>query len=106
MTGLDGREQRVVEAVAAGRDELVDLLSDLIGFDTTARVLGDPARDEAKLQQHLGERLGAAGAEVDIWEPAPGELPPGPQPVQREPRQAAMHPHRPSRRYTDRHSMR
>ena len=79
MTGLDGREQRVVEAVAAGRDELVDLLSDLIGFDTTARALGDPARDEAALQQHLGHRLGAAGAEVDIWEPAPGELPPGPQ---------------------------
>ena len=79
MTGLERREQRVVDAVAAGRDELVALLSDLIAFDTTARVLGDGARDEAALQQYLGDRLGAAGAEVDIWEPATAELPPGPQ---------------------------
>ncbi|HET7429662.1 MAG TPA: ArgE/DapE family deacylase [Gaiellales bacterium] len=79
MTGLDARERRVAEAVAAGRDELVALLADLIAFDTTARVLGDPARDEASLQEHIGGRLGAHGAAVDIWEPPPAETPPGPQ---------------------------
>ena len=79
MSGIEERERRVVEAIGAGREELIALLSDLVGFDTTARALGDPARDEAALQEHLGDRLGAAGAEVDIWEPPAGEPPPGPQ---------------------------
>src|SRR5207245_2575856 len=79
VSGLDAREQRVVAAIEAGREELVALLSELIGFDTTARVLGDPARDEAALQEHIGSRLGARGAEVDIWEPPAAETPPGPQ---------------------------
>ena len=64
-------EQRILDEVAAGREELVELTSALIGFDTTAREPDDPARAEADLQAYLGERLGRAGAAVDIWEPDP-----------------------------------
>src|SRR5690242_9072928 len=67
-------EQRILDEVAAGREELVELTSALIGFDTTARDPDDPARDEADLQAYLGERLGKAGAAVDIWEPDPGDV--------------------------------
>ena len=62
-------EQRVCEAIDAGRDELVGLAGALIGFDTTARQVGEPCRDEAALQEYLAGRLGAAGASVDVWEP-------------------------------------
>jgi acetylornithine deacetylase len=67
-------EQRVVDEIAGRRDELVALLTDLIAFDTTAREVDDPPRDEAALQGYLGDRLGRVGASVDLWEPAPGEL--------------------------------
>jgi acetylornithine deacetylase len=60
--------------VEARRDELVALTSDLVGFDTTARHPHEPAREEAALQEHLAGRLRAAGAEVDMWEPAPEEV--------------------------------
>ncbi len=66
---LTAAEQRVCEAIAVGRDELVGLASALIGFDTTARQVGDPCRDEAALQEYLAGRLSAAGASVDVWEP-------------------------------------
>ncbi len=66
---LTAAEQRVCEAITAGRDELVRLASALIGFDTTARQVGDPCRDEAALQEYLAGRLSAAGAAVDVWEP-------------------------------------
>jgi acetylornithine deacetylase len=59
----------VCDAIAAERDELVALASRLIAFDTTAREVGDPPREEAALQTFLGERLSRAGASVDIWEP-------------------------------------
>ncbi len=58
-------------AVREGRDELVALASDLVAFDTTARNVGDPARQEAELQEYLRKRLAALGAEVDVWEPEP-----------------------------------
>ena len=66
---LTAAEQRVCEAIAAGRDDLIGLASVLIGFDTTARQVGDPCRDEAPLQEYLAGRLGGAGASVDVWEP-------------------------------------
>jgi acetylornithine deacetylase len=66
---LTAAEQRVCEAIEAGRDELVGLASALIGFDTTARQVGDPCRDEAALQDYLATRLTNAGASVDLWEP-------------------------------------
>ena len=59
-------ERRVLDAVAARRDDLVALASELIGFDTTA---GDEPREEAALQEHLRQRLAGAGAETDLWEP-------------------------------------
>jgi acetylornithine deacetylase len=66
---LTAAERRVCEAIAAGRDALVELAGTLIGFDTTARQVGDPCRDEAALQDYLATRLTSAGASVDVWEP-------------------------------------
>jgi len=66
---LTAAEQRACEAIEAARDELVGLAGALIGFDTTARQVGDPPRDEAALQEYLAGRLDAAGASVDVWEP-------------------------------------
>ena len=74
MKPMNDLEQRVVAAIAGSRDELVELASDLIRFDTTARDAGDPARDEAALQAHLAGRLRAAGAEVEVWEPRPEDV--------------------------------
>ena len=71
---LTDLEQEIVAAIEARRDDLVALTSELVGFDTTARTVGEPARDEVALQEHLGARLGAAGADVEIWEPDPAEL--------------------------------
>ena len=56
--------------------------SALIRFDTTPREPDAPARDEAALQARLAERLEAAGAEVELWEPRPRtsrgrQVPPG-----------------------------
>ena len=71
---MNDLEQRVAAAIAESRDELVELASDLIRFDTTARDPGDPARDEAALQAHLAARLSAAGAAVEVWEPTPEDV--------------------------------
>jgi acetylornithine deacetylase len=71
---LSGAEERLCAAVEARRDELVALASDLVGFDTTARHPHEPAREEAALQEHLAARLRAAGAQVDVWEPAPEDV--------------------------------
>jgi acetylornithine deacetylase len=66
---LTGSERAVCETIAERRDELVALASALIAFDTTARNVGDPPRQEAALQGFLADRLRATGAEVDVWEP-------------------------------------
>ncbi len=71
---MDDVEQGIAQAIAGSRDELVELASALIRFDTTARDAGDPARDEAALQAHLAGRLRAAGAEVELWEPQPEDV--------------------------------
>jgi acetylornithine deacetylase len=68
---LSGVEEKVVELARDGRDELVELVAQLVAFDTTAREVGDPPRDEARLQATLAARLRAIGAVVDVWEPAP-----------------------------------
>jgi acetylornithine deacetylase len=67
--GLSDVERGVCEELAQRRDELVALAGRLITFDTTAREVGDPARDEAALQGYLADRLAAAGATVDLFEP-------------------------------------
>jgi acetylornithine deacetylase len=67
--GLTGEERRVCEAIAARRDDLVELAGALIGFDTTARSPGDPPRQEAELQEYLASRLAAVGSKIDLFEP-------------------------------------
>jgi acetylornithine deacetylase len=67
-------ERRLVDEIAERRDDLVALASDLIAFDTTARHVGDPPRDEMALQQHLANRLEQAGAATELWEPSPADL--------------------------------
>lgn len=69
MTDTASVEERVLGRIRAGRDDLVGLLTELIACDTTARGPGEPARDEAKLQDLLAGRLRALGADVDVWEP-------------------------------------
>jgi acetylornithine deacetylase len=64
-------EERVVQGVRDARDELVGLVAELVACDTTARLVGDPARDEEKVQRLLAERLEALGAALDVWEPEP-----------------------------------
>ena len=71
---LSPDEQRVCDRVAAREQDLVELGSMLIGFDTTARNPGDPARQEAALQGYLAERLARAGAEIDLFEPDAAEM--------------------------------
>lgn len=67
-------ELRVLTAIENRREELVDLLLRLIEFDTTAREIDDPARDEAALQQFLADRLRSCGAEAELWEPSAEEV--------------------------------
>ena len=67
--GLTATEQRVSEAIGAREHELVALLRTLIGFDTLTQTIGEPAREEADLQSFLADRLGAAGADVELTEP-------------------------------------
>jgi acetylornithine deacetylase len=66
---LSDLERTVCESIAHGRDELVELACALIAFDTTAREVGAPARQEAALQAYLAEGLLAYGAEIDLFEP-------------------------------------
>src|SRR5690349_12154829 len=73
--GLDADEQALVDRVAQRRDDIVALACELIAFDTTSRSEADePAREEVALQQALANRLRAAGAEIDLWEPAPEDV--------------------------------
>ncbi len=72
--GLSPEEQRICARIAEREADLVELTSALIGFDTTAREPGDPARDEAALQEHLADRLARAGAEIDLFEPGAAEM--------------------------------
>ncbi len=64
-------EEKVIEAARGARDEVVGLLTELVACDTTARMPGDPAREEEKLQRLLAARLENLGARPDLWEPAP-----------------------------------
>ena len=64
-------EERIVQSVRDAKDQLVGLAAELVACDTTARLPGDPARDEEKLQRLLAARLETLGAETDLWEPEP-----------------------------------
>lgn len=69
MTETTRIEERVLERIRDGRDSLLGLLTELIAWDTTARGPGEPARDEARLQETVARRLRSLGADVDMWEP-------------------------------------
>ncbi len=69
MPRVDATEQRVAEEIARREGDLVELLRDLVRFDTTSHSAGDDPRDEVALQGMLAARLRAAGATVDVWEP-------------------------------------
>ena len=71
---LTSLEQELVDELAAREGEIVGLASDLIRFDTTSRMVGDPPREEAALQRHLADRLAAAGFEIDLFEPDAASL--------------------------------
>lgn len=64
-------EERVVQVIHDGVDELVEFVAELTAFDTTARGVGDEPRDEERLQKALSARLYEIGAEIDMWEPEP-----------------------------------
>jgi len=72
---LTALERKVLDIVAASENTLIETTVNLIGFDTTARVGPGAPHDEAALQRYLGERLSAAGAAVDIWEPTFSDVP-------------------------------
>ena len=67
-------ERRVCADIADRESELVDLVRELIRFDTTTHALGAEPRDEAALQDMLGRRLRAQGGEVRVWEPDPASI--------------------------------
>ena len=72
---LSEAERRIVDEIERRRDELITLACDLVNFDTTTRAYPDePAREEAALQTYLSARLNAAGAETEVWEPAPEDV--------------------------------
>src|SRR5690349_22929460 len=66
---LTDAERRVCTEIEARADDLISLATTLIAFDTTARNVGDPPRDEAALQEYLAELLRESGATTDVWEP-------------------------------------
>jgi len=66
---LTDAERRVCTEIEARGDDLISLATTLIAFDTTARNVGDPPRDEAALQEYLAELLRESGATSDLWEP-------------------------------------
>jgi acetylornithine deacetylase len=66
---LTAVEQRVVGAIADREHELVELLSELVGFDTRTWTVGAEPREEAALQEHLAGRLRACDAAVEVTVP-------------------------------------
>ena len=61
----------MLEEIERRRDDLVELCAELIGYDTSARGLGERPGEEAALQAHLARRLRGAALEVELWVPEP-----------------------------------
>jgi acetylornithine deacetylase len=68
----------VDDFIETRRDELVDIVRWLVGFDTTSVDLSPGSthttNDEGALQAYVAEELAGLGAEVDQWEPDPDEF--------------------------------
>ncbi|MDX6629071.1 MAG: acetylornithine deacetylase, partial [Gaiellales bacterium] len=75
---ISTQERAVVDAVAARREALVALTSELVAFDTVTHTPGAPPRQERALQEHLAELLASHGAEVALHEPDAAALRPHP----------------------------
>jgi acetylornithine deacetylase len=75
---ISPREQRVVDAVAARREALVELTRELVAFDTVTHTAGAAPRQERALQEHLAALLESHGAEVMLYEPDAASLRPHP----------------------------
>ena len=69
------------DEVARRRDDLADLVCELVAFDTRAPDPDYAPRDEAALQDYVAARLRAAGLAVRVWEPEPAALPPSRYPI-------------------------
>jgi acetylornithine deacetylase len=69
-------ERAVTAENARRRDDLVELLCDLVAYDTRAPDPDYAPRDEAALQDYVATRLRGAGLAVRVWEPEAAELPP------------------------------
>ncbi|MDQ3315937.1 MAG: ArgE/DapE family deacylase [Actinomycetota bacterium] len=64
-----GLEHRVCEHIARREGDLVELLRALVAFDTVTHSAGAAPREEAALQNFLGDRLAARGAAATVEEP-------------------------------------
>lgn len=71
---LSELERKVCDEIDVRREKLVQLVSDLVRFDTTARNPDDPPREEGPFQVYLAGRLGAAGAKTELFEPDRAEF--------------------------------
>ena len=67
-------ERRVAAEVLRTRDELVELLADLVRFDTRVPDPDLAPRDEQRLQGYVAERLRRVGLDVELWEPETATL--------------------------------
>jgi acetylornithine deacetylase len=68
-------DRTLADRIATRRDDIAALACDLVRFDTQGRTTPDmPARQETALQEFLATRLRRAGADVDVWEPDPGDV--------------------------------
>jgi len=82
MSVETSRDERVVEAldeyIAQSEGELVQMLQTMVRFNTVSVDLEPGSEhttnDEKALQEFIGGRLSALGAEIDQWEPAVAEL--------------------------------
>jgi acetylornithine deacetylase len=75
-TPMTDQERAVLAAIEERREDLVQLASDLIGFDTITHRPGDDPRAEVRLQEHVAGRLEACGAHIDLWEPSGADVAP------------------------------
>lgn len=71
MVATDRVWQKVVDDAQA---ESLEVLKELVSFDTEATNHSDPARDDTKHQRFVAEYLGNIGAKVELFEPQEDEF--------------------------------
>ena len=75
---LSELERLVAASIAERERELVELLTTLIGFDTTTHAVGASPRDEERFQRFLVDRLEDSGATTSLVTPDADALRPHP----------------------------